>query len=93
MTFPGTEVRLTCRWFPGSSFLPFLKMGPVFPFFQGLHLTAVTFQISWRVAWQLHQPMPSGLWDASHQVLNSLTESLFGLLFLKTRTLETFKPA
>ena len=28
----------------------------------------MTFQISWRVAWQLYQPVPSGLWDASHQV-------------------------
>ena len=28
----------------------------------------MTFQISWRVAWQLHQPAPSGLWTASHQV-------------------------
>jgi len=27
MIFPGTEVRLTGQWFPGSSFLPFLKMG------------------------------------------------------------------
>ena len=28
----------------------------------------MTFQISWRVAWQLRQPVPSGLWDASRQV-------------------------
>jgi len=34
MIFPGTEVRLTVWWFPGSSFLPFLKMGAMFPFFQ-----------------------------------------------------------
>ena len=25
---------------------------------QGLHLTALTFQLSWRVAWQLQQPVP-----------------------------------
>ncbi|KAK4818982.1 LOW QUALITY PROTEIN: hypothetical protein QYF61_022649 [Mycteria americana] len=37
-------------------------------FRQGLHVTAMAFQISWSVAWQLHQPIPSGLWDASHQV-------------------------
>ena len=34
VTFPGTEVRRTGQWFPGSSFLPFLKMDAVFPFFQ-----------------------------------------------------------
>ena len=34
MIFPGTEVRLTGLWFPWSFFLPFLKMGVVFPFFQ-----------------------------------------------------------
>jgi len=32
--FPGTEVRLTGQWFPGSCFLPILKMGTIFPFFQ-----------------------------------------------------------
>jgi len=32
-TFPGTEVRLTGLLFPGSSFLPFLKMGVIFPLF------------------------------------------------------------
>ncbi|CAN0123198.1 unnamed protein product, partial [Bubo scandiacus] len=55
----------------GSPFYPFLKWGQCFPFsnHQGLHsLAAMTFQISRRVAWQLHQPIPSGLWDASHQV-------------------------
>ncbi|PKU49563.1 hypothetical protein llap_116 [Limosa lapponica baueri] len=41
-----------------------------FPFSShwGRHLPAMTFQISWRVAWQLDQPIPSGLRDASHQV-------------------------
>jgi len=34
LIFPGTEVRLTGQEFPGSSFLPFLKMGTMFPFFQ-----------------------------------------------------------
>ena len=29
MIFPGTEVRLTGWWFPGSSFLLFLKMGAI----------------------------------------------------------------
>jgi len=48
MIFPGTEVRLTCQEFLGSSFLPFSKMGTVFPFFQSL--TAMTYQISWRLA-------------------------------------------
>jgi len=36
MIFPGTEVRLAGWWFPRSSFLPFLKMGAMFPFFQAL---------------------------------------------------------
>lgn len=37
------------HWFPCSAFLPFLKMGVMFPFLQslGLHLTAMTFQIWW----------------------------------------------
>ena len=34
MIFPGTDVRLVGLWFPGSSFLPFLKMGVMFLFFQ-----------------------------------------------------------
>ena len=34
MVFPGTEVRLTGLYFPRSSFLPFLKMEVMFPFFQ-----------------------------------------------------------
>jgi len=34
MIFPGTEVRLMGQQFPGSSFLRFLKMGAMFPFFQ-----------------------------------------------------------
>jgi len=34
MIFPGTEVMLTDREFPWSSFLPFLKMGKMFPIFQ-----------------------------------------------------------
>lgn len=34
MTFAGTEVRLTGQEFPGSSFLPFSKMGAVFLFIQ-----------------------------------------------------------
>lgn len=32
------------------------------------HLTALTFQIAWRVTWQLHESIPSGFWDSSHQV-------------------------
>lgn len=36
MIFPGIEVRLTGLYFPGSFFLPFLKMGVMFPFFQSL---------------------------------------------------------
>jgi len=32
VTFPGTKVRLTGLEFPGSSFLPFLKMGVMFSF-------------------------------------------------------------
>ena len=31
MILLGTEVKLTGLWLPGSSFLPFLKMGFVFP--------------------------------------------------------------
>lgn len=34
MIFPATEMRLPGLWFLGSSFLVFLKMGVVFPFFQ-----------------------------------------------------------
>ena len=34
MIFPGTEGRLTGRYFPGYSFLPFVKMGTMFPPFQ-----------------------------------------------------------
>lgn len=34
MIFPGTEVRLTVCYFPGLSFLPFLKMDVALPFFQ-----------------------------------------------------------
>ena len=39
----------------------FEKWHKCFPFSShwGLPLTARTFQISWRVAWQLHQPVPS----------------------------------
>ena len=33
---------------------------------QGFHLIVMTFQIPQRVAWCLHQPVPLGLWDASH---------------------------
>jgi len=36
MIFPGTEVKLTSLYFPRSSFLPFLKMGVMFLFFQSL---------------------------------------------------------
>jgi len=36
MIFPGTEVRHTGLYFHRSSFLPFLKMGVTFPFFQSL---------------------------------------------------------
>jgi len=35
--FPGTEVRLTSQSFPGPCFLPFLKMGAVFPFYAPVH--------------------------------------------------------
>lgn len=34
MIFPGRDVRLTSRKFPGFSFLPFLIMGTVIPLFQ-----------------------------------------------------------
>ena len=34
MIFPGTVLRLTGRHFPGSSFLPLLKMGTMFPLLQ-----------------------------------------------------------
>lgn len=38
MILPGTEVRLTDRelWFPGSSFISFLKMEVMFPIFQSV---------------------------------------------------------
>ena len=64
MILPGTETdRLV-----SSQGHPFhsLKTGAMLPFSQGLHLIAVTFQISLRVAWQLRQLIPSGLQDASH---------------------------
>lgn len=59
MISPGTEVRLT-----GSSFLPFNKNGcsvSLFPVTGDFHPTAMTFEMSWTVAWHLHQPIPSGL--------------------------------
>ena len=36
MIFPDTETRLTSLWVLGSSFLPFLKLGVMFPFSQSL---------------------------------------------------------
>ena len=36
MILPGTEVRLTSLFYPGSSFFPFLKMGVKFPLFQSV---------------------------------------------------------
>ena len=36
MILLGTEGRLTALYFPGSSFLPFLKMGVMFPLFQSV---------------------------------------------------------
>lgn len=65
----STEARPT-RWqYPESSFLSFLKMGRyhLFSSHHRLHLTAMTFPNSSRVAWQLHKPIPSELQDASHQ--------------------------
>jgi len=37
--FPGTKVRLTGQQFPGSSFLPFLKMSAMLPFFLSLGIS------------------------------------------------------
>ena len=67
LMFPDTEVRLKDWYFPGFFFLPFLKMvwHCLFSSHQGFHLTAITFQISSRAAWWLHQIIPSGLWNAS----------------------------
>lgn len=36
ITFPGTEVRQISLWFPGSSFLSFLKIGVTYVFLQSL---------------------------------------------------------
>lgn len=79
MILPGTGVRITGRLFPGSSFLPFLKMVQVFPISSHLELYLITmiFQISWRVTWQLHQPIPQGLWDASLQVSQTTYVHMF----------------
>lgn len=45
MIFPGTEIMGLTSWeFPGSFFLPFFKMGTMFPFFLWLHLTATLFK-------------------------------------------------
>lgn len=62
MIYPGTEVVLTSLQLSGTPFLLFLKIGWMFPLFQslGLGLSAMTFQMSWRVALQQHQPVPSG---------------------------------
>ena len=46
MIFPGKEVRVTSQKFPGSSFLPFLIMGVIFPFFQ-LSTTLEWFSPVW----------------------------------------------
>lgn len=60
-----------------SSFLSFLKMDANFSFLQssgtspnyhGFYLTAMTFQTPWRLAWQLHQPISSEIWNAPHLV-------------------------
>jgi len=70
MIFPGTKGRLTGQWFPGSSFVPFLNMGAMFPFFQSpgtlpdCHdlLNAMESGLATTSA------SSSGLWDASPQV-------------------------
>lgn len=70
MTFTGTKVRLTGWLFSGFSFLTFVNVVVFFPFswYLGLNLTATTFLISWKVACQLHQSIPLGLWDAFHHI-------------------------
>ena len=47
---------------------------------KGFHLTAMTLQISSRVFWQLHQLIPSGLWDAYHQDSQTCGCSVFRFL-------------
>lgn len=53
--------------FLGSSFLPFLKTHMVFPLFPSLGTSpdSRTFQLLWRAAWQLHQPILWGLGGGS----------------------------
>jgi len=67
MIFPGTEVRLTGLWFPWSFFLPFLKMGVVFPFFQspGTLLGSHDFSNMMESILILHQSVSSGCWDGT----------------------------
>jgi len=45
MVFPGKEVRLTGQLWPVSSFLPFVKMGTVFPFFQSLGIIIIQIKM------------------------------------------------
>lgn len=65
MIFPGTEVVLTSLQFSGSPFLLKMEQRFLFSSHWGLGLTAMTFQIPWRVALQQHQPLPSRPWDTS----------------------------
>lgn len=58
MIYPGTEVRLTGQQFPVSSFLPFLKMGAMFPFFQSLGTSPDCSDIM-----EIYQTIPSRLQD------------------------------
>jgi len=53
------------------------KWAHFFPFssHQGHHLTTTTFQMRCRVARQRNQPIPSGLWAASHQVPQTSVDS------------------
>lgn len=38
------------------------------------HITAINFEI-WAVAWQLDQPIPSGLWDVPHNLSQACVNS------------------
>lgn len=40
-----------------------------------LHLTVTTFQVSWRVAWQLLQPGALGLWNIMKQIFRETKQS------------------
>ena len=68
MISPRTDVRLISLQYLGSSFLLFLKMGVMFPFYQSLGTSPDSHRFSNMMESSLatHQPVPSVPWDARH---------------------------